>query len=202
MTRPILALAPERLDEVVGVLAAAFADYPVMRHVLGDDGDYDARLPRLIRLFAGGRALRREPMLGACASDGALLGVATMTPPDSPDAPEALVALRRETWRALGGPAQARYDALVEVWTQGMPPGRRHHLNMIGVPPAHRGLGIARDLLEAAIGIAQTDATSTGLDLSTEHPANLPLYRHFGFEVVSHARVSPELETWTLVRGH
>jgi hypothetical protein len=36
------------------------------------------------------------------------------------------------------------------------------------------------------------------VSLTTEVPQNVRLYEHFGYEVVGHARVSPELETWGL----
>jgi hypothetical protein len=41
---------------------------------------------------------------------------------------------------------------------------------------------------------------SRGVTLTTEDPANVALYEHLGYEVVGHARISPELETWGLFR--
>lgn len=193
-------LPAEQLDTVVAVLADAFVDYPVMRYVLGGADDYATRLPVLIRLFASGRALRQEPMLGLRDGDGELLAVALMTPPDSVDAPAALLALRESTWAELGDAARKRYDTLVRVWTACEGSGRRHHLNMIGVRSRARGRGLARPLLQAVIDAADADSDSIGVDLTTELAANLPLYLHFGFEVGAHARVAPELETWNLFR--
>jgi len=34
--------------------------------------------------------------------------------------------------------------------------------------------------------------------LTTETPANLSLYDHFGYQVRGHVRVSPALESWGL----
>ena len=54
----------DRADEVIGVLCNAFADYPIMRYVLGKEGDYAARLRTLIGFFAGARFLRKDAIIG------------------------------------------------------------------------------------------------------------------------------------------
>jgi hypothetical protein len=36
--------------------------------------------------------------------------------------------------------------------------------------------------------------------LSTEDPANVPLYQHFGYQVTGHTRVAPALEAWVFFR--
>ena len=48
-------LAATRAEAVTSVLCEAFFDYPVMRYVLGPQGDYAERLTRLIGLFTAGR---------------------------------------------------------------------------------------------------------------------------------------------------
>jgi len=188
------------LDEIVDVLSDAFHDYPVMRHVLGGDTDDAARLSALIRLFASARALRGEPMFGLRDGGGALIAVATMTPPGSIAAPPEWTALRDQTWAVLGADARARYQQLVDAWTRSEPAGRHHHLNMIGVRRALHGGGCARPLLAHAIAIADADGSAQGLDLTTEHEANLSLYEHFGFRVAAETTVSPDLTTWALYR--
>ena len=44
-------LPPQRAHDVVDVLCDAFYHYPVTRFVLGDEGDYDARIRVLIGYF-------------------------------------------------------------------------------------------------------------------------------------------------------
>ena len=39
-----------------------------------------------------------------------------------------------------------------------------------------------------------------GVTLTTEDPSNVPLYEHFGYQVVGHARVAPGLESWGFFR--
>jgi hypothetical protein len=60
--------------------------------------------------------------------------------------------------------------------------------------------GHARALLEAVHALAAADPQSAGVSLSTELAKNVALYQHFGYAVVGHARVSPEMETWSLFR--
>lgn len=199
--RRIEPLAADRLDEVVAVLAEAFADYPVMRWTLGDAPGYADRLSLLVRMFAGGRALRGEPMLGLRGDDGTLLGVALVTPPVSPPPPDEFLALREETWARLGADARARYDVLVDAWGRTAVDGAHHHLNMLGVRRAMRGSGLARPLLEAVLALADGDPASGGVDLTTESAANLSLYERFGFRVTASAAVGGGfLTTWTLYR--
>jgi hypothetical protein len=61
------------------------------------------------------------------------------------------------------------------------------------VSPVPRGDTAVHDL-------AQADSQSAGVTLTTESPQNVALYRHFGYRVLGHARVSDELETWTFFR--
>lgn len=199
--RTIEPLGVEHIGEVSEVLSEAFADYPVMRWTLGDAPGYADRLPLLVRMFASGRALRGEPMLGLRGDDGTLLGVALVTPPVSLPPPAAFLALREATWAELGADAQTRYDVLVDTWRATAVDGAHHHLNMLGVRRAMRGRGLARHLLEAVLALADEDPASNGVDLTTEDAGNVALYERFGFHVTARAEVDAgSLTTWTLFR--
>ncbi|MBP8176921.1 MAG: GNAT family N-acetyltransferase [Xanthomonadales bacterium] len=205
MARPgapaVITLQPRDLGDVVEVLGEAFRDYPVMRHVLGPAGDYDARLPILVTLFASGRSLRGEPMLGVRGADGRLLAAALVTPPDSVAAPEQLLDLRERTWERLGSDARQRYDAFADACGRLGIDTPHHHLNMIGVRRAHQGSGLARCLLEAVHELARNDPHSAGVSLTTEHAPNLALYQRFGYRVTGELQVAADLRTWTLFRA-
>ena len=205
MARPgapaVITLQPRDLGDVVEVLGEAFRDYPVMRHVLGPAGDYDARLPILVTLFASGRSLRGEPMLGVRGADGRLLAAALVTPPDSVAAPEQLLDLRERTWERLGSDARQRYDAFADACNRLGIDTPHHHLNMIGVRRAHQGSGLARRLLEAVHELARNDPHSAGVCLTTEHAPNLALYQRFGYRVTGELQVAADLRTWTLFRA-
>lgn len=193
-------LPPDRRLDVIDVLADAFHDYPVMRWIVGPDGDVPARIRRLIDLFVSRRVVRGGPMFGIF--DGRrLVGAAVMTLPVEPESPAVLAALADEAWRDLGDPARIRYVTYVDVTAPFFAAvGRHHHLNMIGIRPSHAGQGLARPLLEAVHQLADADAESVGVSLTTERLRNVQLYEHLGYRIVAHQPVGDGLETWGLVR--
>jgi GNAT superfamily N-acetyltransferase len=197
-------LSFDNVVEVVSVLADAFRDYPVMRNVVGPDAPgltpYSVRLHRLVQLFVSNRAYRNDPMFGVRDDAGALVAAAVMTAPASPEPPPAFIALRESIWAELGADARARYDAYATAarFFDGL--GPHHHLNMIGVRRAQQRLGLARTLLETVHGLAAADPQSSGVSLTTERPENVPLYEHFGYRVLGHARVGNEVDTWGMFR--
>ena len=200
-TRP----AAERLsardfDDVVDVLADAFSNYPVMRFVLGPGGNTAPRLAEMIGFFVFRRIRLGGPMLGVRHESGALVGAAVMTLPVEPEPPAEVLQRRDEVWNSLGQDCRERHDVYGAHAKTVLVSESHHHLNMIGVRHSHHGRGLARPLLEAAIGIAVRDPKSAGLTLTTETPANVRLYQHFGFDVFGHVQIAPELETWGLFR--
>ena len=193
---PVEPLSLERLDEVVDVFADAFRDYPVMRFTVGPDGDVAARVRRLVRLFVTRRTARGGPMYGSAGAGGDLTGATLLTLPVEPSPPPVVAELSAAAWRDLGEEARLRYDAYAtaSAFFGALPP--HHHLNMIGVRRAHAGTGLGRRLLESVRRLSEEDPRSAGVSLTTENPRNVELYRHFGYDVVGHAPVGPELETW------
>ena len=63
-------LAPGDAAEVISVLGESFADYPVMRFVLGSEGDYASGLETLVRLFVMARVFADDRILGVRGPDG------------------------------------------------------------------------------------------------------------------------------------
>jgi len=185
-------------EEVLGPLGEAFADYPVMRYVLGPDGDYPARLRTLIGFFAGNRFLRKDAIIGASV-DGELRGVALCSLPDRVSPPE-MDQLRERTWAALGPEARARYERCVEVWTPIGVAEPNVHLNMIAVPSRYQGQGLGRALLDRVHALSHERDDSRGVTLTTEVEANVALYRHVGYEVVGQGTIAPGLTTWGMYR--
>jgi GNAT superfamily N-acetyltransferase len=201
----VMTLSFDQLVEIVSVLSDAFQDYPVMRYVLGPDvpgvgAPYKVRLHRLVQLFVSARAYRNEPMMGVRDASGGLVAAAVMSLPKSPTPLPAFIALREAVWAELGPEARSRYDAYVAAanFFAAMPP--HHHLNMIGVRRAQQRSGLAREVLDAVHRLPSEDPESAGVSLTTERFENVAFYERFGYKVVGHARVGPELETWGLFR--
>lgn len=186
---------------VVDVLADAFASYPVMTFVLGPGGNTSSRLAELIGLFVKRRAMMGGPMFGVNDSGGRLAGAVVMTLPRETEPTDEVFRLRNETWQSLGEDCRVRYDAYGAAAKTVSVPEAHHHLNMIGVRQASHGLGYARPLLESAFQLVLDDPDSAGLSLTTELPRNVELYRHFGFNVVGEAHVTPGMTTWGMFKA-
>lgn len=200
-------MVAERLDiaqveDVVDVLCDAFRDYPVMQFVIGPGhDDYNARLRQLVGFFVRRRLGGGAPLFGV-SRNGALVAAAALTLPAEPPATAVLAAMREAVWRALGDDARERYDAYGRAAGGFEIAAPHHHLNMIGVRRAHAGQGLARPLLEAVTALVRDDPGSAGVSLTTELRGNVSFYEHFGYRLVGHVRVSPELESWGLFLDH
>jgi GNAT superfamily N-acetyltransferase len=193
-------LSREDVPQVADVLCDAFHDYPVMRLVLGTTtGATDARLRRLIEFFVMARALRDEPMFGVYVG-GALAAAAIASYPDRVVRPPELETLREAVWRELGSAERERYEGCGRVW-QSLAANVPHvHLNMIGVRGSAQGMGLGRLLLDRIHRLSRETPGSTGVTLTTEDPANVPLYQRAGYEIVGQARLAPFVETWSFYR--
>lgn len=190
-------LSASDVDAVVSVIAEAFTDYPVLKYVLGSDSATDRE--RLVRLFVMARVLRGEPMLGVRdGSDLAAAGIVSFPGTASP--PTAFLALREETWQALGPDAERRYTLYGDATAPFAFPLGSVHLNMIGVRRARQRSGLGRRIIDAAQEISRTRPGSLGLSLTTEHVPNVAYYSGLGFELVGHTRVGPGLESWGFFR--
>jgi GNAT superfamily N-acetyltransferase len=201
----VITLSFDQLVEIVSVLSDAFQDYPVMRYVLGPDvpgvgAPYKVRLHRLVQLFVSARAYRNETMMGVRDVSGGLVAAAVVSLPKSSTPLPAFIALREAVWAELGPEARSRYDAYVAAanFFAAMPP--HHHLNMVGVRRAQQRSGLAREVLDAVHRLPSEDSESAGVSLTTERFENVAFYERFGYKVVGHVRVGPDLETWGLFR--
>lgn len=198
----LVQLGRERFDAAVAALCDAFRDYPVMRYVIGDAGArYDEHLRRLVGYFTLARFSRAYPVLGIEADDGRIVAVANINPPQAVPRPPELERAYEVLRAALGDAAIARYQAFVTVCEPFEPSEPHFHLGMIGVVASEQGRGHARRLLDALHAMSRDDSGSSGVSLTTETPANLPFYEHFGYRVRGHG-TTPDggLTSWTLFR--
>jgi GNAT superfamily N-acetyltransferase len=198
--RHIEVLGPEDVPAILDVFCDAFAEYPVMRYVLGPGGNSPSRLRQLIGYFVLRRVRLGGALFGARAADGTLAGVATMTAPVESVAPPDLLAARDRVFDALGHDARLRYEAYAKAATLFGSIGPHHHLNMLGVRRAWHGQGLGRQLLSAVSDLANADSQSSGVSLTTETSENVELYEHCGYTVIGEARVAEAFDTWGLFR--
>ena len=196
----VLHLGEKDVSEVVDVLCEAFADYPVMRFVLGPRrARYSEHLERLIHFFVMARVHRQEFLLGV-ADRGTLQGAALVSRPAGSESPPELSVLREDLWGELGSSARARYEAFGAALARVSVAAPHIHLNMIGVRSAAHGKGHGRRLLEHVHALSHEDPASSGVTLNTEDEANVPLYERFGYELVGQVEVAPGLTSWGFFR--
>lgn len=192
----VVNLNKENAEEVVEVLCEAFYDYPVMRYVLGDKEYYDNRLRKIVSFFVANRALRKEPMFGIYNSKNRLVAAAIVTLPEVISQPEELIKRRETLWIKLGSDEQKRYEDYGKAASGLLPKEPHHHLNMIGVRPAYKGRGLARQLNTAVEEIMFSHQSSSGLSLNTEVESNVNFYLHLGYKLVGQTNVDNKFETW------
>jgi GNAT superfamily N-acetyltransferase len=196
----VVVLDPTAVPDVVDVIHESFFDYPIMRFVLGDSADdYAGRLRTLVHFFVMARVFRGEVILGVSGTTG-LVGAALISRPGGPDPDPAFQDLRDRVWSELGPDARERYSAFGVACAPFQPEEPHLHLNMIGVRRSSQGKGISRLLIERVHEHSRNDPSSVGVSLTTENPANVGLYLHYGYDLVGEAVVGPGLTTWGFFR--
>jgi len=191
-----ISLHKDNIPEVIDVLSEAFYDYPVMKYVLGEKGDYNTRLRKLVTFFVSARALRNEPMFGIYNSENNLVAAAIVTLPEEIQIPKELLNMREELWAELGSEEETRYKKYGDAAFSLFPKEPHHHLNMIGVRNAYQGKGFARQLINEVEKFAAEHTSSTGVSLDTEVESNVNFYLHLGYELIGHANIDNNIETW------
>ena len=194
-------LPRERAPEVVDVLCEAFAEYPVMTHVLGVESRDSRQLKELIGFFTMARFYRGDFVLGIQDQNGRLLAAANLNRPNSEGGSEDLQAHRDRLWRDLGSEARKRYEAYGAACEPFELDEPHYHLGMIGVLNSQRGSGLGRLLLDSVHALSASDPGSIGVTLTTEVEGNVALYEHFGYRVIGQGELAPAVPTWSLFRA-
>lgn len=175
------------------VLTAAFADDPLIAHLLPGPRRQERSRPFFAFLLAKSRLLGEE--LIGLEQSGRLLGVASVEQPGA----------RRPSLGQLGrfglaclrllvkiGPRSfARLNGYMRATLAARPTTPHHYLVFIGVDPAAQGAGHGRRLLTAIHDRAAADPRSQGVALDTEQPANVPLYQRFGYQLTATTAAGP-----------
>lgn len=187
------------VGDVVSVLCESFFDYPVMRFVLGAEGEYSARLETLVTFFVMARVIRDEVMLGV-RKPSELKAAALVSYPGRGPSPPELGALRDKTWAKLGDGPRSRYEAFGVATARFEVEAEHIHLGMIGVRRSAQGQGLGRLVLDAVHELSNSDPSSSGVTLTTESESNVPLYERFGYELIGAERVGSALTTWGMYR--
>jgi len=184
----------------VEVLASAFQEYPVMRYILKDSNtNYPGHIEALVDFFCETRLTRDWPLLGVYSGQD-LVAVAGINEPIFKPWPEALHDVYNRLGKVIGKDAIQRMEAYERQASKYEPEITHYYLGIIGVLPDHQGKGYAKFLIERLIEMSESDPNSNGISLSTEKKENIPIYKHFGFNVMGDSDIE-ELHTWCMYRA-
>lgn len=192
-----VAAGPADAAAVAQDLSAAFASDPVFNWFLRADARHDAARQRLFNLLIGMGLADGE--IFRPASGGA---AAIWLPSESLGPTPFLQELRAlpTILQATGFSRLARMSAMRTMMDAHHPKAPPHaYLWFLGVRPEAQGLGVGSRLL--AHGLARVDAKGLPAYLESSSPANVPLYRRYGFEVVEVLKARPDApEMWAMWR--
>lgn len=179
---------PGDLETVARDLAAAFAGDPVFQWFLRDDARRDEGRLKLFRLLTGAGLADGEILRPASGGAASIWMPSTALGP-SPFWEE--LRLLPTILAATGISRLGRMSAMRAAMDQNHPMEREHaYLWFIGVAPQAQGMGVGSRLLAA--GLQRVDAQGLPAYLESSNPANVPLYRRFGFEVIGQIQAAPD----------
>jgi len=87
-----------------------------------------------------------------------------------------------------------RFESALDPYLPEFP---TYFVGMLGVVPQRQGYGYGRALLEQVARLAMERPDAGGVTLSTEDPANLPFYKHLGYQILGSTDLG-EITTWLL----
>ncbi len=177
----VVQIPRSRLEEAVGVLAAAFEPDPLMNYIFAGQGPaYADSLRQLMRFACLVRFDLDWPLLGV-EDSGRLVGVLGVGLAADTPWPDSLKQTYQEFGDVAGAEAVARLEAYSQLADSGRPEQPHIHVAMIGVDPNSQGRGVGRALLAAVQAMSRQDASSLGVSLDTENEASKRFYEACGY---------------------
>lgn len=161
-------------DEVLAGLTLGFSADPFMRWLYPGPDEFLQHFPRVMK-FYGGRALDH----GAAYRNEDCSAAALWLPPEVHPDEDNLLPCFEET---VSPEKHAALFATFEQMDNFHPKDPCWHLAIIAVDPSRQGKGLGSALLRASL--EQCDADQRPAYLESTNPANLSLYRRFGFEQI------------------
>jgi ribosomal protein S18 acetylase RimI-like enzyme len=165
---------PSEAEQVVATIVLAFTADPASRWTYPDPAQYLTHFPDVVRAF-GGRAFARGTAHHVDEFAGAALWLAPGVGLDE-------AAMTAVMQRSVPAERQAEVFGVFEQMGSYHPHEPHWYLPLIGVDPARQGKGLGSAMLQHALARCDRDHVLAYLESSS--PANIPLYRRHGFEVL------------------
>lgn len=174
-------------------LAQAFLDDPVSMFLFPDDRTRGARLETLYHQVVGAMASH-----GRVETDPEIRAAAVWQAPSPPKPGRVAGLLGQIVMLSLLRTASRRALAL-NAAIEGAHPHEPHwYLGMLGTAPAHRGLGLASELIRPVL--EQCDESGATAYLESSKEGNIPFYERHGFRVTGEVRVADGPTLWPMRR--
>lgn len=186
------------IDGAVGTLAAAFADYPIVRAIAPDP----ARRPRACEAFCR-MLLTYSLRRGHAHATGDRTAVACWLPPGREWL--GFFGLVRSGGLALAWRIGVRRTVLLDRLGRVTTAARKRHtsgphwyLNLLGVRPEAKGRGLSRAVLRPGFAAADRDRLPCYLD--TQDAANVAIYRRLGFDLIDESAAPGGMTNYAMRR--
>jgi GNAT superfamily N-acetyltransferase len=193
VTEPVT-ISRADVPPVAASLARAFADDPLMAHLLPDPGRRRQRSAVLFSSVLRSQHLRH----GACFTDDGRHGAALW------DSPGHWRMSPGEIVRSTPGALRALRTNLIRATTVLTAMERQHprephwYLAVLGTDPEYQGRGIASALMAPIL--RRCDEGGVGAYLESSHERNVPFYRRHGFEVTTELHLPRGPTVWPMWR--
>lgn len=161
-------------DRIFSTVVLAFVADPILRWCYPEPGEFLEHFPHTMN-FYGGRAFENE---SAYRNESFTAAALWLPPGVHPDG-ESLVAYLEDT---VAPEKHKAMFTVIEQMDKFHPVEPCWHLAFLAIDPAHQGKGLGTALLAACLNKCDDDGRPAYLESS--NPANLSLYRRFGFEQI------------------
>jgi GNAT superfamily N-acetyltransferase len=184
-------LSRDEIPTAAALAAAAFREDAGFSHILPDDAARRWRLPSILEAMLDVDVACGGYVTGAF-DDGALVGIASVLPPQASEADLAdwTREIPRLAWLALQPSALLRAMGIRRA-IESVRPKTLDYLNLLAVHPAAQGRGVGAALLNSA---------PKALYLETFEATNAQWYQKRGFRLTSEVQSPVRPTFWTLRR--
>ncbi|MGD0191451.1 MAG: GNAT family N-acetyltransferase [Rhizomicrobium sp.] len=173
---------PADIAPLAKMLGRAFADDPMMVHLLADGATRAEKLPRLFELL-----LKLGMPFGACDVTDGYESASIWRPPGKWNIPIWQYVTNGPAFLGLFGADALRVMAVMDQVEKVHPREPHWYLQAIGTDPDKQGKGFGGVVMRNQLAQADHDGLPAYLESSKEK--NIPIYASFGFEVTGEIRL-------------
>ncbi len=184
---PTVHAVAAEIDDLAALLSRAFADDPVQQWLFEPAADPDASRGRFFRFFVDEYfGLGHTYRVGETGRVGDFAGAALWAPPDRDVLAENRIPDLIELMTAeIGDQCIPRLSVLAAAHEY-RPSEPHFYLGILGVDPAHQGLGVGARLVEPVLRAC--DDAGFDAHLESSNPRNIPFYERLGFATIDSFR--------------